>query len=85
MITASEVPFATASGTEKNTTSAGMITIPPPTPRRPARTPETTPMATRARASQISNRPRPAGCDRFSNRRMAVATRNVAKSNRKNR
>ena len=50
MITATDVPFAITGGNPKRIIIAGTMTTPPPTPSKPAKTPETAPMTKRSSA-----------------------------------
>ena len=78
-ITAKDVPFATTAGMWNRTTMAGTMTMPPPTPSRPARMPAISPTtrSTTTLPADSSLRPRASVLSRRS--RIAVRRRKAAK------
>ena len=78
--TPSEVPLAIAAGMPNPTTIAGTITIPPPTPSKPASTPVAHPTMTRAAAPSSDSGARPVASLWSTSRRRAVATSSAAKA-----
>ncbi len=80
MMTARDVPFATASGRPKPRTSTGISRIPPPTPSTPASTPVATPAPTRRTMSETSSGPRPEPPCRWKRNAIADASMNAPKA-----